>query len=460
MRILLTSLLSLVLGCGADSNILGLTVPDEHKDSFEYILTEARVAYDHGRLDEALQLSTRAFQMVPDSERAALLFGFVNLSLAGGDPFKIARALAEDAANKKSGKETDTATATATATATSSSIETSASTSTSTSTSTESSDSSSDALGPLRAVIGLRDDEVATIGTLDASDAELPIYIPSCVEIARSTLEKLQFVNNAILAACRFVDVEARIEGDYRQQCEQFAGVRRQGARAHFLWAFAHLTEALAFQSVLMFGSPDGKAGTSNLEKRVEKIKAQSAAGTAGIQTFLASLTTLQRTLAAVMPTSGRCSETAPTTQIRATLNDLLAVEAALSRLPGLSPDIGNSLKKALGRFKNVQGGLDPGQAKAEQTKVLRQDLTKNMSKSLGDKIDGLAAENGGVLPPEQKETICGAYGQVAAGAPLPPTCAPDAETPLDPSTLPPGTEIPPAAELQLHASPDDLELE
>jgi hypothetical protein len=450
MRILLTSLLSLVLGCGADSNILGLTVPDEHKDSFEYILTEARVAYDHGRLDEALELSTKAFQMVPDSERAALLYGFVNLSLAGGDPFKIARTLAEDAANKKSGKDAGTATATAT----------SSSIGTSTSTSTAASDSSSDALGPLRAIIGLRDDEVAAIGTLDASDVELPIYIPSCVEDARSTLEKLQFVNNAIYAVCRFVDVEARIEGDYRQQCEQFAGARRQGARAHFLWAFAHLTEALAFQSVLMFGSPDGKAGTSNLEKRVEKIKAQSASGTAGIQTFLASLTTLQRTLAAVMPTSGRCSETAPTTQIRATLNDLLAVESALSRLPGLSPDIGNSLKKALGRFKNVQGGLDPGQAKSEQTKVLRQDLTKNMSKSLGEKIDGLAAENGGVLPAEQKETVCGAYSQVAAGAPLPPSCDPDAATPIDPSTLPPGTEIPPAAEQQLHSPPDETQRE
>jgi hypothetical protein len=440
MRILLTSLLSLALGCGADSNILGLTVPDEHKDSFEYILTEARVAYDHGRLDEALELSTKAFQMVPDSERAALLFGFVNLSLAGGDPFKIARALAEDSSNRRSAKSTGTATST--------SVETS------TSTATETSDSSSDALGPLRTVIGLRDDEVELIATLDVNDVELPIYIPSCVEDARIALKKLNYINNAIFAACRFVDVEARIDGDYRQQCEQFAGVRRQGARAHFLWAFAHLTEALAFQSVLMYGSSDGKAGSSNLEKRVEKIKAQSAAGATGIQTFLASLTTLQRTLAAVMPTSGRCSQTAPTTQIRATLNDLLAVEAALSRLPGLSPDIGNSLKKALGRFKDVQGGLDPGQAKAAQTKALRQDLTKNMSKSLGEKIDGLAAENGGVLPPEQKETICGAYSQVAAGASLPPTCASDAETPVDVSTLPAETELAPDAEQQLYTPP------
>lgn len=414
------SMASLVQACGASSNVLGATVPGEQRDTFEALLVSANAAYDHGDLPKALELAARAYQLGPESEEAALLYGFINLSLAGGDPYSIARALVSDAKKKKEEQVTSSATSTATSTATATVSATATSTSTSTSTAEAPDDDAgaNDTLGPLKTLLGLQSDEIARIADLDTAETDLPIYIPHCAEEARKSLSRLRYIDTAIIVACRFVDAEARAEGDYRQECASYTGPRLQAAKAHFLWAFAHLTEALAFQSVLTYGSDGSKGAKSNLELRVERVKSQGAAGTAGLQTFLSAMQTISKTLAVVMPTSGRCSERYPTTQMRATLNDLLAVEAGLSRLPGLSDDIGKALKKALGKFKNVgSGDSAAGEVKAAQTKALRGDLTKNVSKSLSQKIDGLAGENGGVLPEEQKASICAVYGQISADA-------------------------------------------
>ena len=407
MHFIFLIFISSLLSCGAESNVLGVITPFEHRETFDFILIEARVAYDRGDLYRALALSETAFLIAPDSERAALLYGFINLSLAGGDPFSIAKVLAADAEEKKRQlgsnspiSDTDPAAM-----------------------------RSSDALQPLRQVIRLRDEEVSAIGLLDTTDVELPIYLPKCVEEARATLDKLKYIDSAIFAACRFVDLDVRVEGDYRQQCSQFSGPRFQTNRAHFLWAFAHLTEAVTFQSILLYGSTEEKVGTSNLEKRFDKIKSSSISGPEGIQSLLSTLQSFQQTLSIVMPTTGRCSERAPTTQLRATLNDLMAVEAALRRLKGLSPDLGKSLKSALGRFREIQNSGDAGSIKTEQTKLLRQDLTKNIAKSLSEKIELLTTQNGGVLPEDQKTSVCEAFSNIASGAPPPQACVP-AQTP------------------------------
>ena len=138
MHFIFLIFISSLLSCGAESNVLGVITPFEHRETFDFILIEARVAYDRGDLYRALALSETAFLIAPDSERAALLYGFINLSLAGGDPFSIAKVLAADAEEKKRQlgsnspiSDTDPAAM-----------------------------RSSDALQPLRQVIRLRDEEV------------------------------------------------------------------------------------------------------------------------------------------------------------------------------------------------------------------------------------------------------------------------------------------------------------
>ena len=102
-----------------------------------------------------------------------------------------------------------------------------------------------------------------------------------------------------------------------------------------------------------------------------------------------------------------------------------LAVLAALGLLSGCQSGGGDALG---GDASKVP------EAKVTQSKALRNDLTKNVSKSLSSKIDGLAAENGGELPESQREQICGLYTQLASGTTPPATClGPTGESPTPP---------------------------
>ena len=182
-------------GCGAKSNVLGLTTPREHKETFEVLLDRARVSYDHKDLAAALKYSKKAYEIDPNSEDAAILYGFVNLSLAGGDPFSLAEGLTARQASEGGG--------------------------------------TSDTLSALKTVIGLSDADLVLMSTRDESDPELPVLVPACAEDARRAVKKLHYINSAVNAVCRFIDDDVRVGTDYRQNCRSYSGPRRQRHRGH-----------------------------------------------------------------------------------------------------------------------------------------------------------------------------------------------------------------------------------
>jgi len=364
-------------GCG-EYNLLRLTMPDEHRTSFDALLTSGRAAYDRGDMDEALRFSRKAYELDPRSEDAAILYGFVNLTLAGSDPFSLAKELSSDKAAPAGGGAGDT-------------------------------------LGGIKDALGLSDDERALLGKPDKTDPELPILIPSCAEDARRDVPTLAYLNTAILAVCPFVDTEARVGEDYRQTCEPFTGTRREQHRASFLWAFAHLTEALAFHAVLTYGT--NAEGKSNLEARVAKIK------TLEVPALLTAVTTLETSLRTVMPTGGACSDAAPTTQFYATLNDMLAVDAAFARIPGVPDRITKSIRAAMARVRQVQQNADPGSIKNAQARALKGDFNGKIAGGLAAKIDEVAAS--GAADESQKATLCAAFDSISGGATARPAACP-----------------------------------
>ena len=112
------------------------------------------------------------------------------------------------------------------------------------------------------------------------------------------------------------------------------------------------------------------------------------------------------------MPSGGACSESAPTTQLRATLNDLLAVDQGFALIPGMPKKITSSLQKAMTRIKGATTSSG-GDNRAAQAQALKGDFTKKMAKGIAEKIDGL----GDKVTPAQKAAVCGAYSSVAAGS-------------------------------------------
>ncbi len=376
-------------GCGASSNLLGLTVPAEHRRTFDAELDQAQAGYDRGDLDEALRHARRAHEIDPDAEDPSILLGFVSLSKARGDPFSIAIALSSA---KAAPNDAESAT--------------------------------SGPLGILKGVLGLKESELASMGTLDRSDPALPLVVPSCAEDARRDVERIAFLNEAIVAVCPFVPVSARVLDDQRQRCGPTDRPIRSTEKALFLWAFAHLTEALAFNAVLTYGTADPTGKKSNLELRVEGINAKQTGDPTQLADFLAAVSTLEKTLGAVMPTSGACSPTAPTTQLVAALNDLLAVDLAFSALPNVPKKVTASIKAAVAKIKELQAKVAtvPG---ASSSQALKADLNQKIAKNLGAKLDKIAAEQADQITPEQKTQVCAAYQSISGGISTPPAlCA------------------------------------
>lgn len=366
-------------GCGAGSNLFGLTVPPLHQESFEHRLAMAQAAYDAGELQTAKGNIDKAFQLDPNSERASLLYGFVYLSLAGADPFSLARRMSAEDDDEGEGAE-------------------------------ESSTTSE--LSKLEAAVGLTENEKLELGTLDNSDVDLPVLIPLCAEKARAVSEKLGFLAQAVYAACPFVSDSARMVMEPRHRCAPTKLHVNNSSKAHFLWAFAHLAEALAFNSVLNYGTMSGEA--SNLQKRVEKIKTMSVETPKQLTEFLASVDALGDTVSAVLPVGGNCSTDYPTSMLVGTLNDMLAVSAAFGELAGMPPSIVSGIKKSMAKIITLSGN-------SAKIDTLKADVTKKMGSTLAEKFDALDADGEGVTE-DQRLRLCSSFATISPGSTSKPT--------------------------------------
>src|SRR5690606_37195172 len=115
-------------------------------------------------------------------------------------------------------------------------------------------------------VLGITDEDVAIISEEhDSADldrfADYVVFYPMSMTDARAAaaeqgMKILSAANSAIQFVCPFVDDAVRIEGDPRHsadQCPPTENPRLSRSKSHFIWAFAHLAEALAYYSVLLY---------------------------------------------------------------------------------------------------------------------------------------------------------------------------------------------------------------
>lgn len=379
--------LDLVAGCGASSNVWGLLTPADHRDTYANLVVSARAAYDRGDLQRALSLSKRAHEMDPDAEEAAILYGFVNLSLAHGDPYSLAGGLLKS--DKDKDKSDDTSPFTS-----------------------------------LRTVIGLTDDELLAMGTLDSTPPDLPVIVPGCAENMRVASERLAYLDQAITAVCPFVPFTARALDDPRQRCSLLTSVGESPFRALFLWAFSHLSEALAFNGVLTYGTADPTGKKSNLELRVARVQEMDTTVAGNLGEVLTAFDSIRGTLEAVMPVTGTCSEAAPTTLLMATLNDMLAVDLAFASMPGVPAKMTKAIRAAVDRVRQLQASAQSsgGTAQGAQAKALKADLNKKISAAIAGKLDEIKEKNADQLSSEQKTQACAAYASISAGVGTPPS--------------------------------------
>lgn len=397
--------ISVLGGCGSATNIAARLTPDAQVESFDNLVRVARSAYDSGDFESSRAFALEALNIDPLSEEASIIFGYACLGLSGLDTFTLAGKLSE-----MQKKKTDAA---APADGAASAADAPAAGSSDT----------SDVLGQLSTVLGLTAEDFQKMSTLDVTDPELPVLIPKCAEASRDIVATLQYVNEAISAACPFVDIKVRLRDDLRHYCDTYTGKKAHVSQAHFLWAFAHLTEALAFNAVLTYGSKAGSGGKTNLELRVAKVQQNKVTDPSQLEGFVASVKSLESTVSAILPVGTTCSETAPTTQLRAVLNDMIAVDLGFAYLPGIPKSITKAITDAMTKIRQIQATANAGDQSAAQSQALKSQLTKKMATALKTKLDDLkaaadAATAAGETPtevtPEQKIAVCSSYKSIA----------------------------------------------
>lgn len=389
---------ALLLGCGESSNINGFMMSGQQKAAIDILLFNAQKAYDQGDFETAEKLSDQAYEINPDNEEAAILSGYVNLSLGGIDAFQLAKGLID-----KSSKSATNANA-------------------------------GDALSPIASVLGLSSTDVTTnLGDLQKSSvslfANLPIVKPNCAEDARSKMDKLTRVNKAIQRVCPFVKDAVRISGDTRHgeaACKPTSQNLRFVSKGNFLWALAHLTEALAFYSVFSYSTTND--GVSNLQGRVNAVSSFKPTSLTEIQTLVDASSELASSVETVLPlpSAGGCA--GKTNQMTAMLNDLKSTSLAFASLAGVPEKLTKSITAAIEKVEQFSKNVPAGdQALQAQSDALKGQLTKAIASKLADKITQLKNENSNVTT-EDINKLCTSFNTIAgAGAQTGQVAKPDA---------------------------------
>lgn len=412
----------LLSGCGADSNFNQIW---GGRDTQEGKLQQAKLYYDSGNYAEAAKIAQDLLNINSDNEDAAILLGYTHLSIGGIDPFRLSckmitinsgqecpRHPASTTSTQNSTQTTTTTTPTSRPSRledhshlardaaafdllTQSNTRNNGSTPTS-NTSTSSSNKATDVLKKLsQELLSISDTEYSSLSVGKYSTgifASAPIYQPQRIsEPLRESVNILREMNLALKSVCRFVDTSVLAEfqntektGRYDTNCTQTTQARRNTAKAHFLWAFAHLTEAMVYQSVLLYSSASTVTnGSSNFEAAVNSISNKTYLDSTGISSFASDVDELKNLTDAVFDTTDG-------SMLSETIKDLRSSGLAINAL-SLPSEISGTITKALDNLETISQKItQTTDVSSRNSKALKTQITENFAKTIGTKLNSV----------------------------------------------------------------------
>jgi len=386
-------------GCGSTTNLNKLWGKDDNAGDSLYL--DAKAAYDRGDFTHAQELAQKLVDRNPDNEKGAVLLGYVYLSEGGIDPYELARKLVAMSSTSTAAKGTSTPSGGQTlaggraaragggrngggaVTDGTSAGSQQASTAAPASTTTVLQNLStlvdaSDYMSVLAPTTFSKDDNGGTEPQLFAQDTN-PLPVPAKVsDDLRSKVPVLAAMSKAIAAVCPFVDDSVKNpEDDARHNCTASPGPRTDAAKAHFLWAFSHLSEALVYQTVLLYSSSSD--GTTNFQKASNEINTFSASSEAQFQTFVSDVSEMNNAVGKVFDVSSSDS------MVHRTIANMKIVSLAFGELAGLPDSIKSQITNALSSLDTLSqsiGGVD------SDAKAFKTQMTESLAKTVGSKID------------------------------------------------------------------------
>jgi len=371
-------ILSLLIGCGAESNLNSFFVTEVEEQSFESLMEAAQAEYDLGNYEKAVELSLEAEKKNPDDPEAIILGAFAALGNANLDPIVIGKKLLElEAEQEKTGVEKNT----------------------------------DDFLGDLQDILGITDADLAKMGTRKTATfdgVEYIYYEPKSSEDARSSLATLSNIKQVLDKMCIYVPSTSKVSTDPRHQCTvQNSSLERQTS-IQFLWALAHLGETLYFNSILLY-APEGQE-TPSLQAYADAIANREYVATdaevdltenAGtLDEFVSAITTLAGLVDAVF------NSNSGTPMIESLLNNLDTAQLSISDIESVPDAFREAISKSSEKINGIRDVLQQSGSEEELSiSAARADLLKSSGDKLLDKLaESDVKEN---LTPDQLDAAC-----------------------------------------------------
>jgi hypothetical protein len=389
-------------GCSEESNLWRVAIPAEKQGGVQAHISRAQVLYDRKEFDGALAEAKAAYQLDAKNEKAAVLLSQIHLAKAELDLFQMVAKLiqgeddndAEDGSDEGGSAESD-------------------------------SNGAAQQLDQLRTLLGLSTAQTDALilpdnrqgdvegAPQDGPFKDLPVLLPKTATAARqSEGPPISHIHQAIMVLCPFVEDQVKILGsaaDVRHagdECPLADKPLSLRGQANFVWAVAHLAEAILFHGVILY-QPTGD--TPYLQKRVDLLDDTSVVASAG--DYVRAVNELAEVVNLVFPSD---PETANASMLMAVFNDLEAASRGFQSLPGVPKSLTEGISSALSgldvqRDKLVQQGASEEEGRS---KALKEQLTSGLAEKLGSQIT--AKQASGELSEDELSEVCAAYDEIA----------------------------------------------
>jgi hypothetical protein len=368
--------------CGKDTNINQIFKISGEDERIDTLLALGRIHYDRGEHEKAGVYASEAYEINHNNEKAAILYAYVLLGQVGIDPFSMAGAII---------KKTEDEAAAKVAAAKGAKLAETASTT-----------SGASALSDFATLINIEKKDIELMGKVEDSElaifADIPIFVPAKADAEggpRTTNNTLVHIKQAVDVICPFIASAARVEGYSRHTCTSATGVMKFQSKSHFLWALAHLGEALAFNSAMLYSPTTTGTLTASatpdtgLFKRATALSTKGSSVTIdGIADYVAAVIELKTNVAQIF-------DTASDSMLFATLSDLTAVTLAFGQIAGMPDTITKKITAGLATIKELGSKLSTGADSEldQRTAALKLQMSKTLNTSLKTSIDAFSAK-------------------------------------------------------------------
>jgi len=359
------------------------------------LLSRSEIQLDEGDYEAALNNAEKALKLAPDCAACAIQVGYCHLAVAGLDLFQLARKMLE---KDKTEEEASTTLA--------------------------ESGNASGQLSALASLVGLTADDYLAItltgnrlGDLEGAPQNgpfqtLPVYLPKTAPEAReSDSLTLKHIAQAIAVICPFMPEAVKLlgdEGDVRhvdESCTKEGQAGTARSNALFIWAIAHLVEAIAFHQLVLYAN-DG--GLPNLQKRAVVLEDRSVV--TSLTDYIKAVRDLAAVVDIILPTE---KSAARASMLTAMVNDLQTVSLAFQNMLAVPAEISEGIVDAIADLQGQKTKISSPKNDQDQSSVafkdqLTEGLATELQKQIASKLES------GQVSDQERADLCSAYRQIS----------------------------------------------